>query len=234
MSSSCIKGDRVKNLLTTIPQNCSKQADIPIKSPSLMSALHGYLEPFCLPEAEAVTVHCWGSAWCLFLISAPFCRWRCSPFSQTLPQLPFSSKSFTSFLRWGVSIPEARRARQISSAKYHSIARELAGLQNHRVGACVLRLHAHGDSETTWPNSSKWRMWPLMQSPPHSCQCHLCLSRRWIHTGTPWSSSPKQSTAFIYLIASRLNQQTSRQDVAVITEADDSFCQPSATEHMLA
>lgn len=58
MSSSCIKRDRVKNLLTTIPQNRSKQADIPIKSPCLMSALQGYLEPFQLPEAEAVTVHC--------------------------------------------------------------------------------------------------------------------------------------------------------------------------------
>lgn len=60
------------------------------------------------------------------------------------------------------------------------------------------------------------------------------LSRRCIHTGAPWSSSPEQSAAFIYLIASRLNQRTSRQHVAVITEADDSFCQPSATEHMLA
>lgn len=72
----------------------------------------------------------------------------------------------------------------------------------------------------------------LMQSPHWLSVSHLCLGISYIHTEHPVVLVSWTERCLYLPVASRLNQWTSRQHVAVITEADDSFCHPSACRHM--
>lgn len=124
IGSSYIKRDRVKNLLTTVPQNRTKQADIPIKSPSLMSATPRL--PGALLSPGGWGCHCTLLRLCL--VSLPhFCSLLPLKMLPALTDTPAASLQFQIFYQFLAT-------RRLHSRGTQSQADQFSQVSLHRQG----------------------------------------------------------------------------------------------------
>lgn len=174
-----------KNLLSFSTAGV-KYAEIPIESP--LWFLHSRVTCLLLfPRKPRLSLHIPE----VLLVSPPrffsFLSLKMFNFlTDTVPWVLFSFKSCISYSWRGVFPHKARTARQHQFNQASFQGQGISRLPEPLCwGLCSVVWCYGGDSEVTWQNCSKWQMWHLQQSPPHSVgilsvRMLLCPHWHWI------------------------------------------------------